>query len=119
MGISPKTVRYLRAAGHDVVHLADEGLHRLPDPEIVVKARRESRVILTVDLDFADLLALAQERYPSAIIFRLARATPQGINAALDRCLQRLVDELRRGAVLSVSETTVRVRLLPIDPSAR
>jgi predicted nuclease of predicted toxin-antitoxin system len=117
MGISPKTVAHLRGQGHDAVHLADEGLHRLPDPEIVVKARRESRVILTVDLDFADLLALARERHPSAIIFRLAKATPAGINAALDGCLPHFAAALEEGAVLSASETAVRVRPLPIDPS--
>jgi len=99
-----------------VVHLADEGLHRLPDPRIVAKARQEGRVILTVDLDFADLLALAGESHPSAIIFRLERAVPTAINAALDGCLARFEEALSRGAVLSVTETTVRVRPLPIQP---
>lgn len=97
------------------MHLADEGLHRLPDPWIVAKARQEDRVILTVDLDFADLLALAGERRPSAIIFRLARAVPAAVNAALDNCLPRFGDELSRGAVLSVTEMAVRVRPLPIE----
>ncbi len=115
MGISPRTVAHLRAEGHDVVHLADEGLHRLPDPWIVSKARQEDRIILTVDLDFGDLLALAGESRPSAIIFRLARAVPTAINAALDDCLARFEQELLRGAVLSVAEATIRVRPLPIE----
>jgi len=118
MGISPGTLAHLRGQGHDVVHLADEGLQRLPDPWIVAKARRERRVILTVDLDFADLLALAGERYPSAIIFRLANQTPPSINAALDRCILPLADALDQGAVLSVGEAAVRVRPLPIEPEA-
>jgi len=29
MGISPKTVAFLHALGHDAVHLADQGLERL------------------------------------------------------------------------------------------
>ncbi|WP_230967790.1 DUF5615 family PIN-like protein [Nostoc sp. WHI] len=42
MGISLRTVSWLRSAGHDVVHLRDEGLQRLPDDQILVKACRMS-----------------------------------------------------------------------------
>jgi Domain of unknown function (DUF5615) len=31
MGISPKTVAFLHALGHDAVHLSEQGLERLPD----------------------------------------------------------------------------------------
>ena len=48
---------WLRSAGYDVVHLRDEGLQRLPDDQILVKARTEGWILLTVDLDFAQLLA--------------------------------------------------------------
>jgi predicted nuclease of predicted toxin-antitoxin system len=41
MGVSMTTVDLLRQAGEAVVHLRDEGLHRLPDGEILEKARRE------------------------------------------------------------------------------
>ena len=51
------TVRALRQAGEEVVHLRDEGLFQLPDDSILDKARREQRVILTFDLDFGELLA--------------------------------------------------------------
>ncbi|BAZ11218.1 hypothetical protein NIES4071_30440 [Calothrix sp. NIES-4071] len=38
MGISPRTVNWLKAMGYDAVHLVDEGLERLPDDEILVRA---------------------------------------------------------------------------------
>jgi predicted nuclease of predicted toxin-antitoxin system len=50
MGISPKTIAFLRTLGHDAVHLSEQGLERLPDPEIVAKAHQESRVLLVHDL---------------------------------------------------------------------
>ena len=37
MGVSMTTVAALRAANHDTIHLRDEGLIRLPDPDIVAK----------------------------------------------------------------------------------
>jgi predicted nuclease of predicted toxin-antitoxin system len=57
MGVSLSTVRALRSDGHNAVHLREEGLNRLPDAEILEKARQEQRVILTFDLDLGDLLA--------------------------------------------------------------
>jgi predicted nuclease of predicted toxin-antitoxin system len=59
MGISLRTVTWLRGAGYDVVHLRDEGLQRLPDDEILIKTRAEGRILLTIDLDFAQLLAVS------------------------------------------------------------
>ena len=58
MGISLLTVAWLRNAGYDIVHLREQGLQKLPDDEIVIKARTEGRIVLTVDLDFAQLLAV-------------------------------------------------------------
>ena len=59
MGVSITTVEALRMARHDTVHLREESLIRLPDPEIVAKAAREGRPMLTFDLDFGDILAAA------------------------------------------------------------
>lgn len=57
MGISPRVVEELRQKGHDAVHLAEQGLHRMVDGDILQKARQENRVLLTHDLDFGELLA--------------------------------------------------------------
>ena len=62
MGVSITTVQALRAAAHDAMHLREEGLIRLPDPDIVAKAAQEQRVVLTFDLDFGDILAVARTR---------------------------------------------------------
>src|SRR5258708_4561701 len=57
MGVSLTTVEALRAAHHDALHLRDEGLIRLPDPEIALKAAAEDRIVLTFGLDYGDILA--------------------------------------------------------------
>jgi len=53
MGISQSTVLWLRQNGHDAIHL------------------RKSRIVLTCDLDFGDLMAEAVRSSPIVIIFRL------------------------------------------------
>jgi predicted nuclease of predicted toxin-antitoxin system len=81
MGVSMSTAASLREAGHDAVHLRDQGLFKMEDSEILDKARSESRIVLTFDLDFGDLLAASGQRLPSVIIFRLANQTPSSVRA--------------------------------------
>lgn len=107
MGISPRTVNWLRGAGYDAVHLVEEGLERLADDEILVKARDEGRILLTVDLDFGYLLAVSRAELPSVILFRLG-------NESLTEVLSLCEEELAGGAIISVTDDTYRVRRLPI-----
>jgi len=57
-GISPRTVESLRGQGHEAVHVRELGLQRASDRETVDKALSESRVLITFDLDFGEILAL-------------------------------------------------------------
>jgi predicted nuclease of predicted toxin-antitoxin system len=84
MGLAQSTARHLRARGHDVVHLRDEGLKRLPDDQIVAKAIAEERAIITHDLDFGRIVALSGESVPSILTLRLTDMTPKNVNPALD-----------------------------------
>ena len=77
MGVSLTTVEALRAANHDAVHLRDEGLIRLPDPDIVTKALAESRIVLTFDLDFGDILAIGAARRRALSSFACETKRPQ------------------------------------------
>ena len=114
MGVSITTVEALRAADHDAVHLREEGLIRLPDPEIVSKAARERRIVLTFDLDFGDILAAARGEAPSVIIFRLRNQTPAAVNPRLFRVIDDCESELASGAIIIVEDEGYRVRRLPI-----
>lgn len=114
MGISPRTIADLREQGYDAAHLGEQGLARMPDSQILEKARSENRILLTVDLDFAQLLAISRERLPSVILFRLDNSTRERLNARLSAVLTQCVDVLETGAIISVSDNTFRVRTLPM-----
>jgi predicted nuclease of predicted toxin-antitoxin system len=49
----------LRALGHDVLTVHDQGLAGHPDADIARAVQQEQRVLVTFDLDFADI-----RRYP-------------------------------------------------------
>lgn len=114
MGISLRTVSWLRSAGYDVVHLRQQGLQKLPDHEILIKACAEERIILTVDLDFAQLLAVSGDSLPSVILFRLGNENYHLINQCLTEILSQCQEDLEAGAIISVNNETFRVRRLPI-----
>ena len=114
MGISPGVVEGLRQKGYDTVHLLDEGLHRMTDSDILEKARQENRVLLTHDLDFGELLAASGGALPSVIIFRLKDMRAANVSRHLSSILKQQSEALNKGAVCSVTEQKVRIRVLPI-----
>ena len=114
MGISPRVVSFLSEIGHEAVHLLDQGLERLPDSEILRKARDENRILLTHDLGFGELVAASGEQLPSVIIFRLRNMQPGYVNLFLRNVVTEYSGPLEEGAVISVTEGQVRSRSLPI-----
>jgi len=115
MGISMRTVAFLRDLGHDAVHLYEQGLERLSDPSILQKARGEHRVLLTHDLDFGELMAASGANLPSVVVFRLRDMRPAGVNAHLQEVVTEYHEMLETGVIVSVSDRQVRLRSLPIE----
>ena len=114
MGISPNTVAMLRGLGYDALHLHEQGLDRLQDSLILQKARDEGRILLTHDLDFGELIAASGARLPTIVVFRLRNMGPEKVNRYLDGILNQHGEALKQGAIISVTEGQIRVRLLPI-----
>jgi predicted nuclease of predicted toxin-antitoxin system len=114
MGVSMLTVKWLRSVGHDVVHLRELGLQRLSDDDILVKAREEGRIVLTMDLDFGYLLAISADPLPSVVLFRLSDERAEFVNRRLASVVRERAEALAAGAIVSVSDTSIRVRGLPI-----
>jgi predicted nuclease of predicted toxin-antitoxin system len=115
VGTSRSTAAELRLREHDVIHLSEEKLHRLPDEEILRLARQERRVILTFDLDFGDLLAAGAFSLPSVIIFRLQDQTPASVTPKLLSLLSERGSEIEEGAIVIVEGRRYRLRRLPIQ----
>ena len=114
MGISPRSVTFLRNLGVEAVHLHELGLDRLPDARILAKAQREGYIGLTHDLDFSELLALSGADLPSVVIFRLQNMSPSHVNHYLHVLIIDHQASLELGVIVSVSESRIRFRSLPI-----
>ena len=115
MCVDIRIVEWLRHQGHDAVHLREEGLHRAPNGTIFEKGIEEGRTIITFDLDFAEIAALAKGRKGSVILFRLRNTRTPHVIEHLSKVLQQSAEALRKGAVVVVEEFRHRVRYLPIE----
>jgi len=113
MGVDVRVVHWLRSQAHDARHLRDEGLQRLPNGEIFEKAIVESRVILTFDLDFGEIIALAKGRKAGVILFRLRNTRTPHVIRRLSSVLSDCMETLERGGIVIVQDSRHRVREFP------
>jgi predicted nuclease of predicted toxin-antitoxin system len=90
-------------------------LQRLPDEDVFAKAVNEQRIILTFDLDFAEILAFAGDETASVIVFRLVNASPDNVMARLDQVLKSSANDLEQGAIISVEDFRYRIRRFPVS----
>ena len=115
MGVSSSVTKWLTQNGYDAAHLVDEQLQRLTDDMVFQKAVSESRIILTFDLDFGEILFHLQATQPSVIIFRLQNQTPGNVIKHLETILENYAENLTDGTVLLITEKKYRIRKLPIN----
>lgn len=113
MCMDVRVVTWLNSQGHDATHLRDQGLQRLPNGEIFDKAIAESRVVVTFDLDFGEIVALCKGRKAGAILFRLRNTRTAFVIQRLSTVISECADALTRGAIVIVEETRHRVREFP------
>lgn len=114
MPLSPSLAAWLSQQGHDAVHATDLGLHRAADADIIVRARREGRIIITADLDYPRLLALARATEPSLILFRGGDWSEREVRDRLSTILQGLSAADISQSILTIDRKRVRRRRLPI-----
>lgn len=114
MGVDIRVVDWLRDEGHGALHLRELGMHRAPDEEILARAIEDDRIVLTFDLDFGTLAALARERPVRVVLFRVSNARLPRVIDRLGAVLSDAGDALARSAVVLVEDTRLRIRYLPI-----
>ena len=108
------TVEWLRSNGHEATHVREHGLQQAADDFILSKARIDGCVLLTMDLDFGYLMAISGEQLPSVILFRLGNETSEVVNRRLAAVLRLERVSWTHGVFVTVMETTLRVRQLPL-----
>lgn len=114
MPVSFRVAESLRQHGHDAVHIRERGRQTASDEEILGIAAAEDRILVSMDLDFSQLIATRSLAWPSLILFRIENVKPIEVFNLLLHIIQTYSAELDGGAILSVTDTYIRIRNLPI-----
>ena len=114
MPLSPNLARWLQTEGHDAVHVSTIGLNRADDIEIIARAVAERRTVITADLDYPRLLAIAGTSNPSLILFRGGDWSDAEIIGRMGAILAVTGEADMEQSILVVERDRLRRRRLPI-----
>src|SRR5262245_3438441 len=115
MPLSPALAAWLRDQGHDAAHAAELGFDRSSDADILAHAKQESQTVVTADLDYPRLLALARADGPSLILFRGGAWTESDVRSRMGELLRTLTSATIVRSIIVVDQYRTRRRNLPID----
>jgi len=104
-GLAPNAATLLRASGWDAIHVAEIGLDRAQDQEIVDYARQNGLVCVTFDHDFHLHLALTQADGPSVILIRAEGLDSRGQSELIQKVYAFCGGALDTGAAVSVDRS--------------
>jgi len=107
-------VKILTIKGWDVLHTGDIGLGNASDLEIINYAREDNRIVITLDADFHVILAVENAQKPSVIRIRQEGLKGNALAELIEKIWPRIDSQLDRGALITVTEKSIRVRMIPI-----
>ena len=113
-GLPRSTTLYLRDAGLKADHMGDIGLAAAADSAILAQAREHEQIVVTLDADFHAQLALSGAAGPSVIRLRIEGLKGPQLADLLVGVLEQCADDLKSGAMVTVTESSIRVRHLPL-----
>jgi predicted nuclease of predicted toxin-antitoxin system len=104
-------VEVLRYGGFEADTVADERLTGAEDSAIAVRSRAEGRVLITLDLDFANIRAYPPAEYAGIIVLRSKRQDKRAVLALLHRIVLVLANRAPAGELWIVEPDRIRFRI--------
>lgn len=113
-GLPRSSVLHLAKKGIVSIHTGDCGLATASDSTILSQARERGWIVVTLDSDFHAQLALSGAPGPSVIRIRLEGLHGEEIADLVSEVLRICKNDLEQGAMISVTESGIRVRRIPM-----
>ena len=100
----------LEQAGQEASTVYDQGLVGAVDENVAEVCQAEARILVTLDLDFADIRAYPPEEYPGIIVMRLKQQDKPYVLNIATRWIKVLADEVIENRLWVVDEQKIRIR---------
>jgi predicted nuclease of predicted toxin-antitoxin system len=108
--LSPSLATPFTVAGHDAHSVVQQSLGGQPDDRVIEVCRREGRVLVTLDLDFSNILAYPPANFMGIVVLRLADQAHATVESAIGRVIDLLPQEPVDGTLWIVEERRIRIR---------
>lgn len=100
---------YFRSRGFDCHSVFDESISGFPDASIASVCQAEDRILITLDVDFANIMNYPPTDYPGIIVLRLRRQDKVSLMAFLPRVVDLLGREEIAGRLWIMDEGRTRI----------
>ena len=97
-------------AGHDAISVLNQQLGGRSDADIAAICQSESRILITLDADFGNILAYPPHEFPGIIVIRTDDQSKETVLILVRRVLVTLRSESPQGRLWIVESNRIRVR---------
>ena len=102
--------RLFTESGHDAVTVLDQGMGGAADAEVASVCLLEERILVTQDIDFADIRMYPPGQFPGIVVFRLTSQTRDDLLDVSAMLIETLARSFLRGQLWIVEDSRVRIR---------
>jgi predicted nuclease of predicted toxin-antitoxin system len=102
--------KILNDQGHDASTVFDEKMTGAADTAVASICQTETRILITLDLDFADIRTYPPRNYPGLIVLRLQRTDARYVIDFFPRLLHLLNSEPMQHRLWILDEKRLRIR---------
>ena len=107
--IDARLTALLHEAGHDATTVREQGLHETEDPDLFNYCVSEARSLVTLDLDFSNVLRYPPEKTPGVVVFRGPDDLFPTVKILMQTLIEALTSENPAGHVWIVELGRVRI----------
>ncbi len=103
-----EVARQLASAGYDVVRVADVGLSRADDRDILQRSIKDNRILVTLDEHFGNWAVLPLDEHPGVIRVKASPSTTKRILGVLLPFLEQHGDRTFGSKLVIVRKSLIR-----------
>ena len=104
------TVSVLRQYGHDVKDIRELGFSGIDNGEVIEVAKKESRILFTVDKHFGNILKFPVGSNPGVVLLRIKPLTIEKVHPILEDFLKIVKEKEIRNSLVVIDNIKIRIR---------